>query len=285
MPTFVPKLTPGSGMKYQQLPPPEQLKPYVRYYWTLEYEDDHMLPHTFSPLADGCPGIIYQQSDTGVFFDREGKTLPPVFLYGQTIRPAHICLMGHFRMIGACLAPDALKAVFGLNASELTDTCTDLDAIATRCGVRLSEQMLYAFHLPAQLTVLSAYLGEERRRNEKHIDTLTQYALDLILRSGGGITLKELQQKVNLSERSFERKFNQYVGITPKLFVKVCRFQSSLNQLQSNRYDKLSDIAYDNGYADQSHFIRAFKEFAGYAPYEFQRQSDSLADNFPLMKK
>lgn len=272
-------------MKYNQLPPPEHLKDHVRYYWVLEYDGDNNLPHTFSPLADGCPGLIYQQSDTNIFFDREGKSLPSVFVYGQTIQPAQLCLMGRFRIIGICLFPDALKSVFGLNAYELTDTCTDLDPIGSRQGYRLSERLLYTLTIPAQITVLSAFLAEEIRRNQRHADAVTQYALSLILQSGGTITLKELQQAVNLSERSFERRFNQYVGITPKLFSRVCRFQTSLTQLKSNKFDKLSDIAYDNGYADQSHFIRVFKEFAGYAPYEFQKQTYGMVENFPLVRK
>ncbi|WP_118975613.1 helix-turn-helix domain-containing protein [Taibaiella koreensis] len=272
-------------MNYQQLLPPESLRTYVRYYWVLEYTARDGLPHAFAPLADGCPGLIYQQSDTGVYFDREGKTLPPVFLYGQTIRPAAICMMGRFRMIGACLAPDALRSVFGLNAAELTDTCTDLDAIAARRGIHLSERMLYSLNIPSQLGVLSAYLEEEIGKNKRQSDALTQQALLLILQSRGAVSLRELQRQANLSERTFERRFNQYVGISPKLFAKVCRFQSSLVQLKSNRYEKLSDIAYDNGFADQSHFIRTFKEFAGYAPYEFQRQSYGMAENFPLLRK
>lgn len=272
-------------MKYNQLAPPDHLKAQVRYYWTLEYDGNDDLPHTFSPLADGSPGIIYQQSDTNLFFDGQGKLLPGVFLYGQTIRPVELCLTGKFRMIGVCLFPDALKSVFGLNANELTDTCTDLDPLGLKQGFTLSERLLYTLTLPAQITVLSAFLSEEIKRNHKHVDALTQYALNLILRSGGTISLKELQQAVNLSERSFERKFNQHVGITPKLFSRVCRFQSSLLQLKSNKFSKLSDIAYDNGYADQSHFIRVFKEFAGYAPYEFRRQSYGMVDNFPLVKK
>jgi AraC-like DNA-binding protein len=272
-------------MKYNQLAPPEQLKHHVRYYWTLEYEGDSGLPHTFSPLADGCPGLIYQQSDTNIFFDGAGKILPGVFLYGQTIKPVELCLTGRFRMIGACLFPDALKSVFGLNAYELTDTCTDLDPLGSKQGFKLSERLLYTLTLPAQIAVLSAFLSEEIRRHHRHADQVTQYALNLILQSGGTITLKELQLAVKLSERSFERKFNQYVGISPKLFSRVCRFQSSLLQLKSNKFSKLSDIAYDNGYSDQSHFIRVFKEFAGYAPYEFRKQSYGMVDNFPLLRK
>jgi len=94
--------------------------------------------------------------------------------------------------------------------------------------------------------------------------------------------LKDLQQKLRMTERSLERRFKQAIGISPKLFGRICRFQVSLNQLRKDNYDKLSDIAYENGYADQSHFIRSFREFAGVSPFDFKKQSNELVRNFPL---
>ena len=83
-----------------------------------------------------------------------------------------------------------------------------------------------------------------------------------------------------MSERNFERKFREYVGISPKLFSRICRFQSSLKQLQESNYEKLSDIAFENNFSDQSHFIRTFKEFAGFSPNQFQQQTNTIVDNF-----
>jgi len=88
-----------------------------------------------------------------------------------------------------------------------------------------------------------------------------------------------------LSEKSFERKFKQGVGISPKLFSRICRFQAALNQLRNNHYRKLSDVAYENGYADQSHFIRAFKEFAGFSPQQYRLQSHEVVENLPELIK
>jgi AraC-like DNA-binding protein len=50
--------------------------------------------------------------------------------------------------------------------------------------------------------------------------------------------------------------------------------------LRNNHYHKLSDIAFENEYADQSHFIRAFKEFAGFSPYRYRQQSNEVVENF-----
>ena len=54
--------------------------------------------------------------------------------------------------------------------------------------------------------------------------------------------------------------------LAPKHFSKIIQFQVSLNQLQANDYSKLSDIVYDNGFADQSHFIRVIKAYTGKTP-------------------
>jgi AraC-like DNA-binding protein len=107
-----------------------------------------------------------------------------------------------------------------------------------------------------------------------------QFAISSIIQSKGGVPLQDLQKYLQISERSFERKFKQYVGITPKLFSRISRFQASLHELRIGLHNKLTDVAYENDYADQSHFIRSFKEFAGCSPLQYQKQLMQSVDNF-----
>jgi AraC-like DNA-binding protein len=83
--------------------------------------------------------------------------------------------------------------------------------------------------------------------------------------------LEEVRASLKITERTFERKFEQYVGVSPKLFLRICRFRESLQQINQKSFTKLSDVAYENGYADQSHFIRTFKEFTGLSPLEYHK--------------
>ncbi|MHA4810672.1 DUF6597 domain-containing transcriptional factor [Flavitalea flava] len=268
-------------MKYEQFLPPTYLKSFVQYFWTLESQDNNPLPQAFGPLADGCPGIFFQERKNGIFYDEENKQLPQLFLYGQTIKRTRIYLIGKFKTVGVSFFPNVLKSVFGFDASELTDECLDLNLLSTFLSEQLTETPLPI----DQIDILSAFLYSKIKQTDVKRDEITHYAYHQIIESGGLLALRDLQKDLQLSERSFERRFNQYIGISPKLFSKVCRFQASLRQLKSNRYSKLSDIAYDNGYADQSHFIRAFKEFSGFSPYQFQKQYFELAENFPLLLK
>ncbi|MEO8404867.1 MAG: AraC family transcriptional regulator [Chitinophagaceae bacterium] len=272
-------------MHYQTFIPPDILKPYIKYFWALESNGPDNFPTTFSAIVDGCPGAIIVQSEKKSFSDEEDKKLPDIFLYGQTIRPVRLSAAGKFDAIGICFQPHALKSVFGLDAVELTNSCVDLNLVNNKKQKHLSEQLLNATSVHEQLKILSVYLVEQVKNNHQKTDDTTQFALTQIIKSNGSISLKELQQQLQLSERSLERKFNRSVGISPKLFSRICQFQQSMKQLRKSDYDKLSDIAYEHNYADQSHFIRVFKEFTGFSPIEFKKQSQEVVENFPTLKK
>lgn len=271
-------------MKYEQISPPEHLKEYVRCFWTLEAPAESTTSPSFRTFADGTPGLIFQREENGAFYQND-KLLPDVCLYGQATTHAVIHSPGKLSVVGIFLRPNALKAVFGLNAGVLTDTCLDANILAARDGISLSEQLLNTPSVTGQIEVLSSWLDIQAERNNARESGIMQYAVSVIARSRGNVSLKGLQTELQLTERSFERKFKEYIGISPKLFSRICRFQASLQQLRNNDYGKLSDIAFENDYADQSHFIRAFKEFAGFSPFQYQKQSAGVFENIAALIK
>lgn len=235
-------------------------------------------------MADGCPGLIFQHADQGSFI-QNGKKLSEAFLFGQTTRYAEIKLAGSFKTVGVYFQPHALQTVFGYKPDELTDSCLDVNLMAKKHGFNLSEQLSNAATSADQLDILSAYLQAQVDKNTKQDNEAMQYALVSIIQSNGTVSLNQLQKYLQLSERSFQRNFKLYTGITPKLFSRICRFQASLKQLKDISYDKLSDIAYGHDYADQSHFIRSFKEFSGLSPNQYLKQTNELVENFAEVLK
>lgn len=259
--------------------PPDYLKNYVRYFWALESNADCTTDRKFRAMADGCPGMIFQQADYGCLY-QENKKLPETFLFGQSTGYYELFLTGKFNTIGVYFQPNALQSVFGLNAELLTNTCIDIDQMERKENYYLSEQLSETTSITEKINVLSSFLLSQISNNKLSDNRVMDFAMTQIMQSDGSITLSDLQQKIQLSERSLERKFKESLGISPKLFSRICRFQSSLKQLQNKGYDKLSDIAFENNYADQSHFIRSFKEFSGFSPYEYQKKSSELVENF-----
>jgi AraC-like DNA-binding protein len=270
-------------MLFQTIMPPPALQSVVRYFWTLEGGSENAGQKTFRTMADGCPGIIYQHADNGTFYQQE-KQLPELFLFGQTTRYAEISLAGTFNTVGIYFQPNALQCVFNENAEELTDLCVDINMLTNRYGFNLSNQLAEAASPEKKVEILAAYLSSQLNRNQKENSTM-EYALNQIIQTKGNIDLGQLQSRLQLSERSFLRNFKQYTGIAPKLFSRICRFQSSLKQLRKTDYSKLSDIAYEQDYADQSHFIRSFKEFSGLSPNQYQKQTNEVVENFSEVLK
>ncbi|MBC8154241.1 MAG: helix-turn-helix transcriptional regulator [Bacteroidetes bacterium] len=206
-----------------------------------------------------------------------------LLLYGQSTRYTQLHLpdpSSPLSLWGICFQPDALKTVFGLDAHDLTDACIDAqDLTRNRATYRLDRLLQPSPANPVErlFTDLTKQVG----RKNQSADPLVVQAVTLMVGQGGNVSLKKLQDSLRVSERSLERRFKQHVGISPKLFARICRFQTSLNQLKTKKYDKLSDIAFDGGYADQSHFTRTFKEFTGILPQQYHVQAHGLMGEFP----
>lgn len=272
-------------MNYRIILPPENLKPFVRYFWVLESNTDTDAQETFNPLPDGSPGIMFQPADKGSFYLEEGtKKLPGIMLYGQAIQPAKMVLTGKLNTIGICLQPHALQSVYGINAYELTGKCVDLGLVQHKKEKHLEDKLIGAATIEEQVNLLSSSLINSIQHNGDKQDTITKFAITEIFRTKGEISFEALLKQLQLSERTFERRFKHSIGVSAKLFSRICRFQESLNQLRKNNYQKLSDIAYENGYSDQSHFIRTFKEFTGVSPFDYKKQLNEVAENFPRVK-
>lgn len=88
----------------------------------------------------------------------------------------------------------------------------------------------------------------------------------MIIKSAGKVSVKELTQKLNITERTLQRNFIEHVGVPPKKFAKIIQFYFSFNQVTADSWSRLTDIVYENGFADQSHFIRDFKKYTGQKP-------------------
>ena len=266
-------------MQYRQLVPPPHLQNHIRHFWILESEHPNG-DHTFRTLADGCPGLILQDADKGVMY-KNAEELPGALLYGQATSHAEVRVEGMFSTIGIYFSPSGLRSVFGMRADELTNGCVPLADIDRSFTQQLGE----APSLEARVQLLTNYVDSLVSRNAQDVDKSMEHALARIWQSEGTLSLKDLRAELQLSERSFERKFKQIVGVPPKLFSRISQFQASLSQLRKLKYEKLSDVAFGNEYADQSHFIRSFKEFAGISPFQFNKKTPEVMENFTAINR
>jgi AraC-like DNA-binding protein len=241
------------------------LEPYIKEVFIFDNDDEtqsSLLPF----LADGYPGIMFQQTKNGAFLNNKNKELSPFFMYGQTLKPIEIAIKGVYRLIVFQLYPFAAKTLFAVNPKELNDDCQDLNLLGIADTEKVIETLFKEHDINNQVNLIADYLSKLVVQTISHKEQNVRAAISLVVNSKGNITVKALTGHLHITERTLQRQFEEYVGIPPKQFAKIIQFQSSLNQISDETFTKLTEIVYENGYADQSHFIRSFKKFAGKNP-------------------
>jgi AraC-like DNA-binding protein len=103
----------------------------------------------------------------------------------------------------------------------------------------------------------------------KTIDKVVKSTVETILNANGQFSVNEFSQNNNINRRHLTRKFSTAIGLSPKQLAKTIRIQTALKAMLNNEHTSLTDLAYENEYFDQAHFIKEFKEFTGLTPKEF----------------
>ena len=249
----------------------KDLEPYINCIMCDESEDVNS--HTKIPIfADGYPGIMFQQSDNGFYRYPKGKELSAFFLYGQTLNPISLEAKGKHKFIVFQLYPFASKYLLGVDPKTLNDDCYDLLAIKHIAIQEYLNQLSQAQSVEEQIDIISEVLLAFIQGHKAPPNDQIQEAIALIIDNNGIIKINDLSKKVYMSERSFERKFKAQVGLGPKQFAKIIQFQKSLSHLTQETYEKLTNVGLESGFADQSHFIKTFKNYTGQTPSFYLRQ-------------
>ena len=94
----------------------------------------------------------------------------------------------------------------------------------------------------------------------------------------GALGVADAAAEAGLSVRQFERRFSEQVGVPPKLYARIVRFNAALEAKMSAPRRLWTDIAHDFGYYDQMHMVRDFEDFTGENPTAFIRRFDAMSE-------
>jgi AraC-like DNA-binding protein len=230
----------------------------------------------------GIPGLVFQH-DNGhptleQIITRSGrKSYPtPFFLYGiGTESSVMHYKRGSFMCIQVIFKPHALKTLFGINAARLSNGWAQLQEFGAG---DLDAHLLDADNEQQCLSLLISFLSA-RFKQVNTRDLLVEESLRFIHNNIGSLCVKDLLQYFSISERQFERRFTQTVGISPQSYIRVKRFQAAIRLIKAGQFERLTDIACVLNFSDQSHFIRDIKAFSGMTPSDLsQRPNDFYHD-------
>jgi len=227
-------------------------------------------PFLLPLYANAAPTLLFQTAKGEI-----GKQTNYLTLFGQTVFPETLTIGDNFILIAYFFKPFALYSLFGVSAQELTDNPVDLNLLPAKQTAELQERLLNAPTTGEMIGLLDDYIYSLVTKVKSDVK-LIQFATDQIAGNTSKEILVHTQKELYLTERSFQRLFEKNIGISPNLFRRISQFNAAFHQLNSVHFTKLTDIAFENGYADQSHYIRAFKEFTHITPRDYLKFSGRL---------
>lgn len=191
-----------------------------------------------------------------------------ITLFGQSVPIDEWITENNKTTIAFFFKPFALATIFKLSAQDLKAKPIELNLWNVQKAMALNIQLYHSKSTQEKLEILSQFIFRQIESNKSDCEII-RYATDSIMQNSNADTRSQLLQKLNLTERTFQRIFKKYVGVTANEYRRICQHYFAFSQLKGGHFEKLTDVAYTNGYFDQSHYIRSFKEFTKTTPNEY----------------
>ncbi|MBL7841538.1 MAG: AraC family transcriptional regulator [Cyclobacteriaceae bacterium] len=266
-------------MVLQEYKPSVTLSEYIRTIRLVQYHirQDAALPaKAYPPRPEHCLSFYARDRETVSYKNSGTKTgnLATV-LFGQQTEVSNRYVGNNFLLIQVVFKPGALYRLTGVPSHYLTNQYIDAETILSKEINSVNDRINDCATYPQMITVVEKFLLSEIRRNSRSthaLDTVTSnlFTINLIP------TVDSLAKTACLSTRNAERHFRERMGVSPKYFLKVMRFENAFRM--KNKYPDLDwlSISIHCGYYDYQHLARDYRDLTGLSPNQFH-EIDSTA--------
>jgi len=251
-------------MLYREYSPHPALAPYVACVWAARAPGG---AHTHRVLPDNCVDILWQ--DGG----QDG------FAVGMMSSAILVASARPVRTLAVRFKPGMAGLFLATPLHALTDQRADLDQLWGRSDASRLADALWTSEAPerARLAIIERELLRRLRMALPRGGTLIQQALAMLEGSGGEVRVEALAAQLGVSRQHLAAQFREHVGLSPKLFARICRFRRVTAALKAMPAPDWAQLALECGYFDQSHLIHDFQELAGSTPERFHFSNRNVA--------
>jgi AraC-like DNA-binding protein len=255
---------------YRHLPSPP-LEHHVEWLWYYaDFQPDHNREHV---LPDGTFDLIINLEDRPrKLFDRgnagQFHSFKRGWLSGTQAEFLIIDALPDSSMIGAHFKPGGAARFLGLPADELCRQVVELDALWGAGIWEWRERLLAAPSPQAKFRVFEQMLRQRlaAASAKTSANRGVTWAISEFMREPHLRSISTVAHDLGVSHKQFIQQFRREVGLTPKLFCRIRRFQEVLGLIRAQISVNWADVACSCGYFDQAHFVNDFLAFAGLNP-------------------
>ena len=188
------------------------------------------------------------------------------FVAGLHDGPTRTSHAGHQAGIQLNLPPLVARQLLGLPLGEIAHqviAAMDLLPVAQRARVqRLAELQSWDDRLDVVESLLKDTLEQPLPRGYREL----AWAIARIESSAGNVSIRAMAQALGWSERRLQRTFTEHVGVAPKVFARLVRFDALMTRVHTHPEERWVDQALELGFSDQSHLVREVRQFSSVTP-------------------
>jgi len=253
---------------YVEVSPPPSLAHLVASLWEMRIPTG--AERRVRILPNACVDIIVYASDTSHGEGTAGIVAPPhrSFVVGSTLRSFIVRSVGWGHIVGASLLPAGVQPLLGVPARLIGERIALLDDIIGSSAVEMEDRILSTGD--RALSRMGDALVCLRASREVH--PVIARAVQSVRVAGGQKRMDALADETNLSTRQLQRVFLEHVGLSPKTYSRLVRFDRAVRGIAARGTSPWSQFALALGYSDQAHLIHEFKEFAGVTPAQCESE-------------
>ncbi len=266
-------------MSFNLAYPSQKLKPYIKQYWAIEHVLKSGAAYLQRIVPSGLPELI-------LYIDHKPKSEKRsieahLLLNGQHNDYYDLHISEDLSIFSILFQPQGVRQFFNLPFSELTNRSVPLEFINGALSKELQGKLSDNISFNNRVLIAEDVFCQQLTANKKDYDfNRISHTVEVIRNTKGVVEIDFLSQQACLSRKQFERMFLGYIGISPKQYLKIVRFQSALHINSQSNDLSMTQLAHESVYYDQSHFINDFKALTGLTPKKFFADCDSVSDFF-----
>lgn len=249
------------------------LKRLIKFFWVVTSDHEVIMPYKLLPVNNIDIVLNFSAPITYTSAQTREIRVQGCHFSGIRTQSSLVDHSGKLNMIGISFFPLGLYPFLKTPLSEFTDTTIELDLLNKEFIERVGEQFTGALSITEKLQILEhelvRILDIQRFPPEDIVHVVHHFFSSIEI-----VTIPQLCETYGIHPRTLERRFQTYVGIRPKLFQRLTRFQYALNHIMAEKSPRFTTVAHEYEYYDQSHFIKEFTEFSGCSPSQFLHETD-----------
>lgn len=263
--------------------PSSFLTSYIRLYRIMDFHFPDAVPIPFKaypPRPEHCLQFYPKDAETVTYPDSNRSiSNKKITVIGQHHIVNHRYVGKNFFCFQVVFQPGALHRITGISLTELVNTYMDAEDIFGSSMRLVNEQLYHAKSQTEMIAIVEVFLNRLIKTSKKAQERMDTIGM-LMLLQAEQYPLDTFVKEACLCHRQFDRKFKERVGIPPKQFLQIIRFDKAFRMKNRHPQKDWLSIALHCGYYDYQHLVKDYKEFTGHTPTQFYEIDNKAPERF-----